>query len=223
MKKIGDFWVPDVDLQPWRRLGKTRRKTLERFAEGGPKLKDLEDVLAVIPRGDTAIDGGANVGAYSRIMSTHFKTVYAFEPATDTFAALQKNVEEWGLSDRILVFNEALSDVVEKVGLSLKRGGRSVSRTISGPGELPAIAIDTLQLEQLDFIKLDVEGHEYKALLGAKETLLRCRPAVMFEDKPGKRDTSRQDRDPHKYLESLGAKQVGSFGQGGFDWLYRFD
>jgi FkbM family methyltransferase len=224
VKKIGDFWVPDVDLQFWRRLGKNRRKTIRRFTDGGPKLQDLQDVLAVIPRGDVAIDGGANVGAYTRALCAHFKVVYAFEPAKDTFEALSRNIHDWGLDDRVILRNEALADVVGKVGLGLRRGGRSVSRTVSGPGDLPAVTIDTLLLQRLDFIKLDLEGHEYKALVGARETLLRCRPSVMFEDKPGKlRDAGRDNEDPHLFLESLGSKKVGCFGDGEFDWLYRFD
>lgn len=223
MKKVGDFWIPDVDLQLWRRWGKTRRKTIERFTGGGPKLQDLEDVLSVVPNGRTAIDGGANVGAYTRILCSHFKTVYAFEPAEDTFEALKRNIEEWGLSDQVIVRNEALSDRVEAVGLSLKLGGRSVSRTISGPGDLPAVTIDSLELQDLDFIKLDIEGYEYKALAGARETLLRCRPSVMFEDKPGKIKNSRTEGDPHAYLIDLGLKKVGLFGEGEFDWLYNFD
>ena len=223
MKKVGEFWLPDVDLQIWRRFGKTRRKTIERFTGGGPKLNDLQEVLALIPAGRVAIDGGANVGAYARILAAHFDVVHAFEPAPDTFAALQRNIQEWGLTGRVILHNKALAERVDSVALSLKRGGRSVSRTISGPGDLPAISIDSLALDGVDLIKLDVEGYEFQALSGAAETLRRCRPAVMFEDKPGKRDPAAEAQNPHDYLQALGARRVGKFGQGEFDWLYVFD
>ena len=123
MKKIGEFWLPDVDLQIWRRFGKTRRKTIERFTGGGPKLNDLKEVLALIPAGRIAIDGGANVGAYARILAAHFDVVHAFEPAPDTFAALQRNIQEWGLTGRVILHNKALAERVDSVALSLKRGG----------------------------------------------------------------------------------------------------
>jgi FkbM family methyltransferase len=222
LKKIGEFWVPDVDVNVWSRLGKTRRKTIARFTEGGPKAQDLVEVLKLLPSGRVAIDGGANVGAYARMLAAQYETVYAFEPAEDTFEALQQNIEEWGLSDRVITRNQALSDAVENVGMSLKLGGRSVSRTVSGPGDIPAVTIDSLELEQVDFIKLDVEGYEYQALAGARETLQRCHPAVLFEDKPGKRDLADTNRDPHFLLRSQGAHQVGCFGQGEFDYLYDF-
>lgn len=220
---MGDFWLPDVDLQFWRRFGKSRRKTIERFTDGGPKLQDLEEVLSLLPKGRIVIDGGANVGAYARLLASHFDIVHAFEPSPDTFEALRRNIEDWGLSHRVITHEEALSDSADKVALSLKRGGRSVSRRISGPGNLAAITIDALELRNVDLIKLDIEGYEFRALTGARATLQRCQPAVMFEDKPGKRDITFIERDPHRYLKNLGARQVGKFGQGQFDWLYVFD
>lgn len=223
MKKIGDFWLPDVDLQFWRRFGKTRRKTIERYTHGGPKLDDLKQVLSLLPKGEIAIDGGANVGAYARMLATHFELVYAFEPARDTFEALQQNIEDWGLQNKVITRNEALSDSADKVALALKLGGRSVSRAISGPGDLPATTLDSLELSHVDLIKLDVEGYEFQALVGAENTLRRCKPAVMFEDKQGKRDFTDTNTDPHNFLKSLGYRQAGRFGRGKFDWLYVCD
>lgn len=40
---------------------------------------------------------------------------------------------------------------------------------------------------------------------------------------PGKRGLASNERDPHEYLKNMGARQVGKFGQGGFDGLYVFD
>ena len=223
VKKVGDFWVPDIDMSIWSRFGKNRKKTIRYYSEGGPKLEDLAEALAMLPRGTIAIDGGANVGAYSRILTSHFEKIYAYEPADDTFAALSRNIQDWNLSSRIIVRNEALSDSIENVGMSLKFGKRSLSRRVSGTGNISAITIDSLNMENVDFIKLDVEGCEYKALVGARETILRCRPAILFEDKPGKRDLNDQATDPDLFLESLGATKIGCIGRGRFDRLYTFD
>jgi hypothetical protein len=72
----------------------------------------------------------------------------------------------------------------------------------------------------VDFIKLDLEGYEYRALLGAAETLERCRPIVMFEEK-GKGEDAELKR-AHDYLLSLGARLITRIGRQQFDWLYGF-
>ena len=225
MQKVGEFWLPDEDLRyHWHRLfkaGKRRRKVKQRYADGkGPKYDDIKTALTHVQGTEVAIDGGANVGAYSRAMARHFDRVHAFEPAPDTFAALSRNLGEWGLADRVSAYNAAISDRHENVSLGLPRGSRSVSRYITGPGDIPTMLIDDLELAVVDFIKLDLEGYEYRALLGAQDTLKRCRPIVMFEDK-GKSEDSNLNL-AHEYLRSLGARLITRVGRGQFDWLYGF-
>jgi FkbM family methyltransferase len=225
VQKVGDFWIPDEDMRyDWHRLwkaGKRRRKSRQRYADGkGPKYDDIQEALTHIPGTEVAVDGGANVGAYSRAMAQHFKKVHAFEPAPDTFAALSRNLEDWGLTDRVSAYHAAISDRHENVSVDLPRGSRSVSRRITGPGDIPTMMIDDLKLELVDFIKLDLEGYEYRALLGAAGTLERCRPIVMFEDK-GKGEDAELKR-AHDYLLSLGARLITKIGRQQFDWLYGF-
>ena len=45
------------------------------------------------------------------------------------------------------------------------------------------VRIDEWNLPSFGFLKLDVEGSEPLALKGARETLVRCHPIVLFEDK----------------------------------------
>jgi hypothetical protein len=46
--------------------------------------------------------------------------------------------------------------------------------------------LDEFDLQDVDFIKIDTEGHELFVLKGARDTLERCKPCVMVEQKPGK-------------------------------------
>ncbi len=225
MKKVGEFWVPDEDMRyHWFRLwkaGKQRHKTILRFAEGNAyKNEDIATALAYVPGHQVAIDGGAHVGAYTRAMAEHFETIYAFEPTPATFAALDRNLREWGLADRVHASQMALSDRHEKVRLSLSPWQRSISRRIVGPGNIPTTLIDELELEILDFIKLDVEGYELRALRGAEATLQRCRPMVMFEDKD--KYGEENIRLAHEYIQSLGAHLIVRMGRRQNDCLYGF-
>jgi len=45
------------------------------------------------------------------------------------------------------------------------------------------ITLDSLELEIVDYVKIDCEGYENQILLGAQQTLQRCRPRIVIEDK----------------------------------------
>jgi len=47
---------------------------------------------------------------------------------------------------------------------------------------VPMIALDSLALTDIDLIELDLEGYEYDALLGAKETIERNKPVLIIEN-----------------------------------------
>ncbi len=91
-----------------------------------------------------------------------------------------------------------------------------------GAGDIPTIRIDDLELPDLAFFKLDIEGYEARALRGAEQTLLRFKPLVMFEDKPKKSAHFGDPRESHEFLESLGAKPIACIGPKQIDWLYGF-
>lgn len=55
------------------------------------------------------------------------------------------------------------------------------SRLALNDNTIRTIAIDLLNLPRLDFIKLDVEGHECQALRGGAETIRKFRPYIWAE------------------------------------------
>lgn len=67
------------------------------------------------------------------------------------------------------------------------------------PTDYKVIALDSLQLERLDFIKIDVEGHELDVFKGAVETIKRCRPVIWSETL-----TRAQKKTLSSYLKSFG-------------------
>ena len=219
MKKFGEFWIPDVDA----RWGSHWLKSYRLYRRGrGPKIPDIEEALGYCGRWTLAVDGGANVGAYARVLARRFERVIAFEPAPDTFACLARNLQEWGFTHRVEACQNALSDCVESVSLGTEPGRRSPSRRVVGSGTIATVRIDDLNLPDLAFLKLDVEGYEERALRGAQKTLLRCRPLVMFEDKPKKSSQFGDPRGAHRFLESIGMKPIARIGPKQIDWLYGF-
>jgi hypothetical protein len=54
---------------------------------------------------------------------------------------------------------------------------------VSGAGDIEMHALDDFDLDCVDFMKVDVEGYELEVLKGAAQTLTRCRPCVVVEQK----------------------------------------
>lgn len=210
---------------------RNRRKTLENYRDGGhgKQIGHLAQALdhlraqvgAEVMARSSAIDAGANVGAYSRLMAGSFAQVHAYEPAPDTAACLARNVQDWGLSGRVHVHPEAVSDAEGLVGMA--GGGwlrRSISREVRGAGSIRAVALDSLGLPDVLLIKIDVEGHELKALAGAAQTLARCQPYVMMELKERHLARGTADLSAHEALLARGYRIVADLGQPVLDRLY---
>jgi hypothetical protein len=53
-----------------------------------------------------------------------------------------------------------------------------------GAGDVQVVRLDNLNLHDINYIKIDCEGYEYRILQGAEQTIRRCRPVVVIEQKP---------------------------------------
>lgn len=149
--------------------------------------KEIGLLPHLVPAGCTAIDGGANKGVYSWWLSKLCRRVLAFEPNPRMYAymsrAVPSNVEPKRLAlagaEAVRTFNLPTTSGKKHHTRGSLYEVAAGSRTDSF--EVQAISIDSLGLDELGFIKLDVEGAELECLRGATVTLERCRPVVMCE------------------------------------------
>lgn len=219
MQKIGEYWVPEIDAREGYNLERTRYG----FENGeGVQVKNLYDALDVVDRFDVAIDGGANVGSWSRVLARYFSQVHAFEPYPPAFECLERNISEWGLDEKVRIYNVALSE--DNKGVSVEPAGegrRTVTCSVTGEGSIPAISIDQIKLPTCSFLKLDVEGYEAKALLGAKQTIRTFVPWIMIENKRTSKSVWDKRTDAEKLLSRWRYKLVAKYGDRQIDWLFR--
>lgn len=141
--------------------------------------------------GMTAIDVGANVGYHALRMARQVGPsgrVVAIEPAPGAVARLRRNLSLNDLAHAAIVVAALGDHDVESVELQLQssyplsgRGGPE--RVLTRVARLDSLVLER-QLERVDFIKIDVDGQEAQVLRGARGTLRRFRPPVLFELTP---------------------------------------
>jgi FkbM family methyltransferase len=139
--------------------------------------------------GDVALDLGANIGALTVPMAQIVGptgTVYALEPQRYVFQILCGNVALNELRNvQTLQWAAGHSTGTTRVA-PLDYGAQNNFGAVSLGGdrgeEVAVIAIDDLNLRQLRLLKIDVEGMELNAIMGASATLERCRPIVLIEN-----------------------------------------
>jgi FkbM family methyltransferase len=108
-------------------------------------------------------------------LAPHVKRVMAFEPDSDNFDLLVKNVATTMCSN-VTPVPAAASDVLGQVGTQFDYGKTSL--TLSG--EIPATPIDMIEgLPRIDFVKIDVEGMELKVLNGMRQTIASYKPQML--------------------------------------------
>lgn len=177
----------------------------------GFELDHLEFALTHCHNFRVAVDGGAHIGTWSVALSKRFKTVYAFEPAQDTYDCLVQNLGVRGCRN-VMAQNAALGNVfgmcksVEDISREGNTGSRMV---VPGMGYTRMVRVDDLQIPNIDFLKFDVEGYEIFALQGAEQTIKYQRPTVMVECKqfvPPRNGGIQVVKD---YLNSIGYYEVG--------------
>lgn len=135
------------------------------------------------------LDIGAHTGSYSLSLSHLVGEVYAFEPQRMTYYALCGGV---ALSNKenISCFNFGLGSE-EQVGVqtlsivSDDGGGSTVQETdkdILREEKIHIKTLDSLNIKNICFLKIDVEENELNVLKGARDTLIRSAlPPIIFE------------------------------------------
>lgn len=139
----------------------------------------------VPPMGGVALDVGANVGAWSRLLARRFDRVYAMEPNPTLHGELRSiarvEVVPYGAFWRSMDLEYVTyADSAHLSSHFVQRGINTGERT--GSVRLPVCRIDTLGFDgAVDFVKVDVEGEEVKALCGANGMIEHDRPKMVIE------------------------------------------
>jgi FkbM family methyltransferase len=128
----------------------------------------------------TALDIGGHVGFWSYYLAAGFAKVHAFEPNELFAQCFERNVREKNVS----LHRVALGEAERMIALEVDPANTGATHVRPGAeGAIPMRRLDDFDFQDVDFLKVDVEGFERQVLEGGRETLARCRPVVIVEQK----------------------------------------
>ena len=170
-----------------------------------------------IKLGMTVLDIGADIGYYTLLFAKHVGSkgrVYAFEPIPKAKCYLDKNISMNGL-DNVRTFGFALFDKSDMVcleePLTKSQINPSKRRLSRNDIQVETKVFDEWKLKEgvdnVDLVKLDVEGAELNVLRGMKNTLERQNPRILIELHPNQlKSFGSSPSDIIRFLSEFGYK-----------------
>lgn len=146
----------------------------------------LDAALRRVTDWTMAIDAGAHIGTFAKVMSGRFEKVIAVEPSPDTFECLDVNLSNAGCTNverRHVALGREPGFVHMELTSEQETRANTGARFIKPGGSIPVETIDSWELPSLGLLKMDVEGSEPAVLAGAKDTIKRCQPVILVEMK----------------------------------------
>lgn len=185
MKLVKGVWLPDNDthFEKWMNN------------KGYYQSTKFDEANLIAKKHKVFVDIGAHVGLWSRMArDAGFKKIIAFEALPEHTECYLKNLEGMDATIHTVVLgNDEMIDIIPSTdgntgGTSTKKGTSKVYR------------LDDFNIPRIDLMKIDVQGMEREVLEGAVETIIRCKPTIIVEQK--------QDKRALEYLENIGMKRI---------------
>lgn len=223
MMQFDHWYLPDGEkhLPEW--MAKVNKRVDGRLTY---QYHKYEAAMRYVPAGKRrlAVDIGAHVGLWSYFMARDFAKLIAFEP-------MDAHADCWGVNmqarKNAVLHRVALGERCGPVMLRTRTPGSSGDTGVEplangkdGGQVAEQRRLDDYDLANVDFIKVDCEGYEFFVLRGAAETIHRCKPIMVVEQKAETGGAWRYRIDEHsgvEFLFSIGMKSLCAPISG--DWI----
>lgn len=179
---------------------------MERPVSPKDRMLFLDIALSHVTKHRTAVDVGAHIGRWSKVLAGQFRRVIAFEPVPSNQVLWHKRMA--GIENARLI-EGAAADYTGKCRMTGPDNWKHHYAVKDDAGDVDVIMIDSLKIKNLDFLKVDCEGGDTAVLKGAELTIRRCQPVIIVESVPSFEKRYRlKPGAPITFLEGLGYKLV---------------
>ena len=150
-------------------------------------------IKSICYEGMNILDIGANIGYYTALFSQlagDRGSVIAIEPDLESYKYLSKSINSFNYKN-VLSFRIAASDIKQKLPLFISKENRGDNRLYSTNQKRKTIMVDCLtvdelleenKIENLDLIKIDVQGYEPKVLKGMLNIVRSSKKLILLSE-----------------------------------------
>jgi FkbM family methyltransferase len=189
--------------------------------KGSYQIKKLRAALEHVKQFRVAVDIGAHCGLWSMQLAKRFEQIVAFEPVERHRECFLANLQG---HENVELHGCGLGEKFGFVTIESKPDSSGDSRVAAYADELaengpriPVKTLDSFDLPVVDFIKIDTEGYELFVVRGAEQTIKRCRPTMIVEQKGhGMQYFGFRKEEAVELLESWGMKRATNMSG---DWV----
>ena len=150
-------------------------------------------IKSICYEGMNILDIGANIGYYTALFSQlagDRGSVIAIEPDLESYKYLSKSINSFNYKN-VLSFRLAASDIKQKLPLFISKENRGDNRLYSTNQKRNSIMVDCItvdelleenKIENLDLIKIDVQGYEPKVLKGMLNIVRSSKKLILLSE-----------------------------------------
>jgi FkbM family methyltransferase len=198
-KYINGWFMPEAEIHFQEALTKA----------DGYQERHRRHALSFVRKWRNAIDVGGHIATWSVDLAKKFNKVIAFEPHE-----VHRNCYVWNMKNRGLDNYELYPYCLgkEEGWVSLTQDDECSGNISIDPlkkdGDHELRTLDSFKFDDIDFIKVDVEGSELYVLQGSKETIIKCKPIIVIEQKAHAEKFGLKRYAASEYLKGLGMKEL---------------
>ncbi len=225
---VGGVWLPTLETHLVENMTRGSKKAM-RDGKLTYQTHKLDVAMRYQPedRRRVCVDAGAHVGLWSMWLVKLFKHVHAFEPLVELHQDIfHKNVPAENVtfhpyalgsrSDTVRMKTRpraSCTSFITRDGLTKEEASQKVGPNVRSEKEhtmsfdnhdAEMRTLDSFELEDVDFIKIDTEGFEIFVITGGLETIKRCKPNMVVEQSGVGAYYGQQPNASIKLLEGMG-------------------